>query len=223
MQQVELVAIGSVRPHPDNPRQGDIGAICESIAVNGWYGAVIVSRRPDGDVILAGEHRWRALTALQRRGWTDPDGDDRPYGTLPVSLQVPAGQVPVIPLVGLDETAERRILVADNRSNDLSTYDDAALAALLSDLASGGNLLGTLYDGDELDQLLDDLNGDTDRFNDTDTDGTMHTIVLEYETAIDRDYVVDMLGRICRPYEPLAVAARRAFEQFLTDGDTVAE
>jgi hypothetical protein len=150
-----LVPIDSLTPHPDNPNQGDVGAIMESIACNGFNGAVIVSRRADADVIVAGEHRWRALLALQLDGWFDPDGELHPYDTLP--HVPPLGWVPIVPIEGLSVTGERRFLIADNRTTDLSSYDDAALAAILTDLAATDTLLGTVYDGDALDELLASL------------------------------------------------------------------
>ena len=57
-QQYELVPIDSIQPHPRNARQGDIGAIVESIKANQFYGACVVQRSTR--YILVGNHRWRA-------------------------------------------------------------------------------------------------------------------------------------------------------------------
>ncbi len=129
-----MVGVESVRPHPKNPRQGDVGAICESIEANGFYGA-IVAQRSTG-FILAGNHR---LMAAKAQGLTE------------------------IPCVWVDVDDDRalRILLADNRTNDLASYDDTVLAALLSDLANTSDLTGTGYDGDDLDQLIADLAKDS--------------------------------------------------------------
>lgn len=154
---IELVEIDTLTPHADNPRQGDIGAIMESIAMNRWWGSVIASRRADGTlVILAGEHRWRALRALQDEGYTRPDGTTIPYSQL--NHVPPIGQVPAFVMEGLTLDGERKVLLADNRANDLSSYDNDQLASLLSELAANDNLAGTLYDGDDLDALLHVLN-----------------------------------------------------------------
>jgi len=51
----------------------------------------------------------------------------------------------------------KKILLSDNRTNDLATYNDEILLSLLSDLAVDDDLLGTSYDGDDLDQLISDL------------------------------------------------------------------
>lgn len=56
--------------------------------------------------------------------------------------------------VDVDDDRALRILLADNRTNDLASYDDTVLASLLSDLANTSDLTGTGYDGDDLDQLI---------------------------------------------------------------------
>ena len=57
-----------------------------------------------------------------------------------------------------DDDQALRILLVDNRANDLATYDDTALADLLQQIAATDlGLDGTLYDGDALDQLIHDL------------------------------------------------------------------
>ena len=132
-QTTETVPVDALRPHPRNPRQGDIGAIHTSIETNGFYGAVIAQKSTG--YILAGNHRWQAAQAA---GATD----------IPVTW------------IDVDDDHALRILLADNRTNDLASYDDTALTEILKDLMDDtGTLLGTGYDGDDLDQLLGDLNG----------------------------------------------------------------
>lgn len=128
---LEEVALATLVQHPQNPNFGDVGAIVESIRVNGWFGTVVASKRTRR--ILAGNHRCRAAAML---------GIDR---------------VPVY-FVDVDEEAEARILLADNRTTRLGYDDDAGLAALLEPLAeTPTGLAGTGYDGDDLDDLLDRL------------------------------------------------------------------
>src|SRR5699024_5639995 len=63
-----------------------------------------------------------------------------------------------ITYVDVTDEHAARILLADNRPNDLATYNDQALADLLTSLAdTTGTLAGTGYDGDALDDLLADL------------------------------------------------------------------
>ena len=119
---------------PGNPRQGDIGAVSESMRVNGVYQPIIVNRgthtgRPME--IIAGNHRAQAAKAL---------GHD------------------TIPCIILDVTDEEatRIALADNRTSDLADYDNDALVLMLQNLP---DLTGTGYDGDDLDDLLRDIDG----------------------------------------------------------------
>lgn len=132
-QEYAQAKLGELKPHPRNPRQGDVGAIYQSIEANGFYGA-IVAQRSTG-YILAGNHRYKA------------------------AAEAGAKTVPVI-WVDVDDETAVRVLLADNRTNDLASYDNAVLADILAELASGPGLEGTGYDGDDLDQLLTDLAGD---------------------------------------------------------------
>ena len=122
---------GELTTHPDNPRQGDIGAITNSIEQNGWYGT-LVAQRSTGRV-LVGNHRLVAAIGLG------------------------LGEVPVY-WVDCDDDEARRILVADNRTSDLAAYDEPGLASLLQAvMTSADGLVGTGYDGDDLDELLADI------------------------------------------------------------------
>lgn len=129
-QKHRIAKIADLVPHPRNPRQGDVGAIHESIQANGWYGALIVQASTQH--VCAGNHR---LLALKATGATE---------------------VPILELDIPDDVA-LRILLADNRTNDLATYDDALLLEILIAEAQAGNLVGTGYTGDDVDQLMRDL------------------------------------------------------------------
>jgi hypothetical protein len=128
--EIENVKIKDLSLHPDNPRQGDIGAIAVSIEENGWYGTVVAQKSTG--TVLAGNHR---LQAAQQLG---------------------IKEVPVY-WVDVNDIEARKILIADNRTNDLASYDDEALAEILTELALTDDLLGTGFDGDDLDFLLKDL------------------------------------------------------------------
>lgn len=127
---IEVVDINKLELHPKNPRQGDTGAIVESIKENKWYGTITVQRSTNR--ILAGNHR---VKALQKMG---------------------VKKVPVW-YVDVDDTKAAQILLADNRANDKASYDQQTLADLLTDLAKKDKLTGSLYDGDDLDRMLEDL------------------------------------------------------------------
>lgn len=125
--------IGDFRTHERNVRQGDIGAICTSLEAHGQYRPIVIHKETNR--ILAGNHTFLSAQAL---GWDKI----------------------AVTFVDCDEEQALRILLADNRANDLATYDDAALSAILQELATTEiGLLGTLYDGDDLDALINDLGG----------------------------------------------------------------
>jgi len=114
-QDYEMVPVDQLEVHPDNPNQGDLKSIGSSIDALDFYGAVVIQKSTS--YILAGNHRY---LAAKSKGLTE---------------------VPTI-VVDVDDDRARRILLADNRNRDLATYDERALAELLTDL---GDLAGTGY------------------------------------------------------------------------------
>jgi len=129
--ETKLEPIDAIRPHPRNPREGDVGAIHESIEANGFYGSILAQKSTG--FILAGNHRHQA------------------------AMQQGAEQIPVT-WVDVDDDHALRILLADNRTNDVASYNEDELANILQELAHNtGTLAGTGYDGDALDELLEDL------------------------------------------------------------------
>jgi hypothetical protein len=130
-QDYEIATLDKLTPHPENPRRGDVSAIADSINAHGFYGAV-VAQRSTGHV-LAGNHR---LLAARKEGLTE---------------------LPVV-WVDVDDEMARRILVADNRTSDLGSYDDALLIEILSELSlTETSLDGTGYTRDDLDLLAETL------------------------------------------------------------------
>jgi hypothetical protein len=114
------IPVSTLSEHPENPRRGDSKAVNESIAANGFYGAILVQR--SSGRVLAGHTR---LKAAKQSGATSVPG---------IWLDV-------------DDKEAKRILLADNRTSDLAYYDDDALFAVLgSILDEGSNLKGTGYD-----------------------------------------------------------------------------
>ncbi|CAB4153584.1 ParB/Sulfiredoxin [uncultured Caudovirales phage] len=119
--------INNVQPHPRNVRQGDVGVICQSLEAHGQYRPIVVHKSTNN--ILAGNHTWQAANAL---GW----------------------EKIACTYVDCDDEQALRILLADNRANDLASYDDSALAELLKDIANSTGLEGTLFEPSDLDDLL---------------------------------------------------------------------
>ena len=126
----EVVPIERLTPHPKNPRRGDVGAIGKSIAKNGFYGAV-VAQTSTGH-ILAGNHRYEAA---KREGATE---------------------VPVL-WIDVDDKTARRILLADNKTNDEAGYDDMALARVLEECRNDDDFLGTGYTDADFEALMNRL------------------------------------------------------------------
>lgn len=122
------VSISKIKPHPNNVRQGDIGAICQSLSEHGQYRPIVVQKKTG--FILAGNHTFQAAKSL---GWKEIAAT----------------------FVECDEEQALRILLVDNRTNDLATFDDHRLSELLTELvATEQGLEGTGYDTDDLDDLL---------------------------------------------------------------------
>jgi len=101
----EKVAIDSIKPHPQNPRIGDIPAIAESLKVNGQYSPIVIWN----DTIIAGTHTWKAAKSL---GWKE---------------------IAVTRYEGSEDSA-LRVLVADNRTSDIAVYNNEVLLGLLKTL-----------------------------------------------------------------------------------------
>lgn len=121
---IEYVDPHSLVRHPENARRGKVDLIAESVVKTGQYRPLIVSRATRH--VVAGNHLWEA------------------------GINLGLTEMPVTFLDDLSPEAERRILLVDNRSADLGTYDEEALVALLESLAE---LDGTGYTVDDLETL----------------------------------------------------------------------
>ena len=153
-----LMDINLLTPHPRNVRQGDIGAICESLKAHGQYRAIVFQK--SSNQIIAGNHTWKAAKSL---GWD---------------------QIAATEFDCDDETA-LRILLADNKASDLATYDNDQLEDLLRELALTEKALeGTLFDGNNLDEIINDneipLMGEFPEYNEN-IDTQYHCPKCRYE------------------------------------------
>lgn len=118
--------LDAVRPHPENVRRGDVDRIAASLERFGQLKPI--AALPDGRIV-AGNHTYLAVQGL---GWP---------------------QLAVV-TVDLTEDEARRYMLADNRSTDVAGYDDEALMRLLSEMMEAGQLDGTGYTPDEVDDLI---------------------------------------------------------------------
>ena len=166
------VPIDSVKNHPRNIRQGDVGAISQSLKENGQYRPIVAQKNTG--YVLAGNHTLKAAKAL---GWK----------TIAATL------------VDCDDDRALRILLADNKTNDLASYDENALSELLQELASTEQgLAGTLYTGDDLDDMLfkaDFTHGNTSvgvsvpETSEKYFDKAIRSLILVYEEDVHHDLV----------------------------------
>lgn len=125
-----LVPLEDVHQHPDNPNNGDLDGLIESIRVNGFYSPIIVNA--DGEII-AGNHRYQAMLALG------------------------ASHIPAI-RVNADAEQSVRMMLVDNKITRNGWDDSAIVAQLLADLArTDGGLHGTGWSEDEMAQLAADF------------------------------------------------------------------
>lgn len=118
------VPLSSLKHYGKNPRTGDVDAIAESLKVNGQYRPVVVNERTNE--VLAGNH---TLKAARKLGWSEIAAT----------------------FVDADEEQAARIVLVDNRSNDLAGYDDKALADILQEVE---DLAGTGFSDQDLADLL---------------------------------------------------------------------
>jgi DNA modification methylase len=120
--------VDALHPFHTNPRRGDVAAIAASLEATGQYKPIVVNAgtltgRPDE--VLAGNH---TLAAARSLGWDRLD----------------------VVVLDVDDATANRIVLADNRTADLGTYDDVVLAELLG----ATDLTGTGYDDGDLTALL---------------------------------------------------------------------
>lgn len=163
----EVVGIETLLAYPGNPREGDVPAIAASLIAHGQYRPVVVSRRTGR--VLVGNHTVAAAVSL---GWR----------------QIGATYVDV------DEDGERRIVLADNHSSDMATYDQEALERRVLAVAGYGLIGSTAWDLADLDAPL--VPGTPDR-DATVRLGTLRTRVrvsLVRRADLDPSKIISRLG-----------------------------
>lgn len=151
-----LVPLGSLSPHPANPKDHDLGAIASSLARFGQQVPILVQRSTGW--IVAGNGRWESIPMVAELETALDVGPGEPWTHVAAIF------------TDMDDLQAKAYALADNRSHDLGGYHEDRLAALLSELAATGDLTATGYDEDDLDNLLaalrprvpDDVAGMTD-------------------------------------------------------------
>ena len=123
VEDVETVGINEIQVHPMNPREGDIGSIIESLTHMGQYRPIVANKRTRH--IVSGNHTYQAAVQL---GW----------------------EKIAVHWIDVDEIEEIKILIVDNRTSDLATYDPQELNKLLTTT----NLKGTGFSPEEVAEIL---------------------------------------------------------------------
>jgi DNA modification methylase len=138
IRQIELRAVHTLRPHPNNTRthsKKQIRQIAESIERFGFTNPILVD---ENNFILAGHGRF---AAAQYRGLRE---------------------VPVLTVSGLNDAEKRAYILADNKLVEKAGWDRAALAIELSELAplltkACLDISLTGFEPAEIDALMGDL------------------------------------------------------------------
>jgi len=159
----QLVDATTLLLHPENARRGNVERLEESIRSNGFYGALVVQRSTRH--IVVGNHRYQA------------------------AVNVGIEQIPVL-WVDVDDQQARKLLLVDNRSNDVASYDDDLLIDLLRLTQNEGGLEGSGYSDIDLEDLerlltppnLDDLIKDIGAHDDDSVFNPTISIKVEPET-----------------------------------------
>lgn len=134
----KTVNITTLKRFPDNPRFGNVPKIMESIETHGQVRPLLVQKSTR--YVLVGNHTLEALIGL---------GIKRA----------------IIDLVDVDDEQAKKLVLVDNRTSDLASYDEPRLAELLSDL---DELTGTAFDEDDLGRLIANVAGDVPKFESDD-------------------------------------------------------
>ncbi len=125
--QAETVPLTKLKEYPKNPRRGNVKAIAESLRRNGQF-RPIVANKNNGEV-LAGNHTLKAAKHLK---WKE---------------------ISVV-WVDVDDDHAKRIVLADNRTNDLASYDGDLLLQVIQSLPDP---MGTGYVDEDVTNLIDQV------------------------------------------------------------------
>ena len=125
--EIKRVDVDSLVEFPDNPRTSNLDGIKESIKKHGQYRPLTVNKK--NNQILTGNHTWLAMKELGIKDCA-------------------------VMFVDVDDLTAKKIVLVDNRANELATYDKEIMVDLLTEFMELGKLLGTGYSADEVDDIL---------------------------------------------------------------------
>jgi hypothetical protein len=155
--ETETLLAETLKEYPGNPRKGDIDAIAKSLVANGQYKPIVIQESTN--YVLVGNH---TLKAIKKLGWDFVDA---------VVLDV-------------DDEAAKRIVLADNRTSDASSYDYDLLAEMLKSMPT---LEGTGYDAEALNSLLNDVSGILPELQENGVTAGLGTPIIHYDIIFDTE------------------------------------
>lgn len=167
------VRLDTLEHWPGNARRGDTEAVAASLEAHGQYRPLLVQKSTRR--VIAGNHTMRALGELGRSD-------------------------ALVDFIDVDDEQGGRINLVDNRTQDLASYDNTALAEQLAGL--GGDFDGTGYDQADYDALLDTLGaGDSDELigpEDAPDDayGSQFGVIVMCRSEDHQQTVFDILAKL---------------------------
>lgn len=176
---ITYVPLAELKLWPGNARQGVVREIKESMRKNGVFQPIVVQKSTNR--VIAGNHRMMAMLEL--------------HGEKPEKF---SDLAPVVYMDVNDATANR-MNVADNKTSDDASWDERLLAEQLQAIVEeDGSLEGTGFDDDDLQDLIESLDADSE---DGDPKDSGHTenyverfeIVVECEDEGDQQEKYDHL------------------------------
>lgn len=126
---VRMVAIARLKPFPGNPRKhtaDQLGTIGRLLREYGWTRPILVD---ENRTILAG------------------------HGTIEAARMIGKTHAPCIEIDGLSLEQKRAYVVADNKSAELSTWDDSALALQFREITAAAPSFDMTLTGFELPEI----------------------------------------------------------------------
>lgn len=123
--EVVKAKVAELIPYPNNPRVGNVQLIAESLKTNGQFRPLIVQKSTN--YVLGGNH---TLLGAKKLRWKTID----------------------VCYVDVDDAHAAKIVLADNRTSDLATYDVEALTRIINSIEEPH--VGTGYSASDITNLI---------------------------------------------------------------------
>lgn len=145
----EEVPVTDLQTYHKNPRIGDVETVAKSLYFNKQFKPIVVNigtHTGRKNEILCGNHTY--IAARRELDWEARVGGENKH------FHKDAWDTIVASFVDVDEDAAAKIVLADNRTAENSTYDDAVLADIFKQIEGLGSVEATGYSPDEMDDIL---------------------------------------------------------------------